>query len=150
MTIRRRPLSNQSGRMLLIAVLLGVALVIGVGISVFLTRTATLHQTIGTQRSKAGSVIDQGIAYAIKRLSVDQATWNKALAGDFPADCNSPNVVNTPSGNHFKLYCSTGPAGNLFPDSGDFFGAPMHIKMPSYDVAVTAVATLPRGASEVP
>ena len=60
------------------------------------------------------AVSDEAITYAIQELSANSSFWTNALAGSFAGtDCNTGHDVNSPTGKyHYRIYCSTGTAGN--------------------------------------
>jgi len=128
MIIPGKHLINNSGQTLLIAVALALVLVLGLTVVYFVNQTSTSHQIASILRNQTGSVSDEGIAYAMQILSTSSTTWQNALIGTFPNDCNSGNVIVTPSGGRFKLYCSTGTAGSS--------------SLQPYQVAITAVASI--------
>ncbi len=128
---RRTPL-NSSGQALLITIAIIAVLTIGLAAVFFTSQTGTFHQNANTQRTKSQSAAEEGLADATQELSATLTRWQSALAGDFSGtDCNTHNVVKSPSGEHFTLYCSTGTTGNP--------------NLQTYEVAVTAVASIPNG-----
>jgi hypothetical protein len=124
-------MSQKSGQILLLGLLLVMMMVLSLAVVVFLNQMGTLHQTASAQRIKAESIAREGIAYATQQLSRDAATWQNALKGIFTGtDCNTGNVVLSPSGGRFKLSCSNDTTANP--------------NLQPYQVAVTAVASMAR------
>jgi len=130
----QRVLSNRSGQTLLIAILLGIVLLIALAVVVFVNQVGTFHQSASAQRTNARAVAEEGIAFVTQELSVSSVTWQNALNGNFSGtDCNTGSDVTSPSGSNFKLYCSTGTAGNS--------------NLQIYEVAVIAIAVSPVSAN---
>lgn len=119
---------NSSGQAVLLLITLLAILLVGLTAYFYSNQIGTLHQTASAQRTKGRSVAEDGIAYATQELSASMTTWQNALSGTFPSDCNSGHDVVSPSGGRFQLHCSVGTAGNP--------------GLQPYEIAVTAVASV--------
>ncbi len=126
-------LRDRSGQTLLIIVFIGLILLISIPVVVYLNQIGSLHQVASQKRTKGRAIAEEGISFATLELSSSTAQWQNALIGNFQApaatDCNTNLFVPSPSGGQFRLFCSTGTAGNP--------------GLQPYQVAVRAVAYLP-------
>jgi len=93
---------NESGQMLLIAVLIAVLALMALPIMVLVNQMGTHQHVASLQATLAETTAVSGITYAANQLA---PVWPAALAGNFTGtDCNQ-GTVRSPSGIPFTLAC---------------------------------------------
>lgn len=113
MSLSHRHLGNTSGQILLMSVMLGSIIIMASTAIFFATQVGSRHRIASTQKTAGRGVLDEGLGYAIGQLSANQTRWTQALNGNFSGtDCNTGVAIDSPAGNSFKVYCSTGIASN--------------------------------------
>lgn len=104
-------LGKDSGQVLLLAIFIVLLLVISIPGVVYLNQVSGYFGVQLSKRQKAQPVAEEGIAYAIHSLSVNQSTWTAALNGTFPPDFDGIQVSTGSKGGRFTIQCSTGGIG---------------------------------------
>src|SRR5882724_11978665 len=89
-------LREESGQMVIVAIFIVIALVIGVVLVVYLNQVQGGFGAANQKRQKAHSITEAGLSYAILTLAASTGSWTNALNGDFSATGFTDQPAGTP------------------------------------------------------